>query len=103
MERTKESTLRALLAQMRAIAPGHDYAIEVWRPGDGWTRYRIEEKGGSRNISLYMRKNELEQWMRAFILGAESAIGGWSDQQPYCGAEARSRYDLAATTEGRGD
>lgn len=74
MEKTKVETLKTLLRVAR-ILTNRDLSIETWRPGDGWTRYRVEENGGSRNVSSYLRKTECEQWLRAFIEGAESALG----------------------------
>lgn len=74
MERTSTKTLQTLLKVARLLT-GRDLFIETWAPGDGWTRYRIEEDGGSRNVSHYLRKSECELWLRAFIDGAQSVLG----------------------------
>lgn len=75
MERTSIKTLQVLLRVMRTLDPKADYSIETWAPGDGWTRYRISGNHESTHVSHYMTKAECEQWMRAWILGAETVLG----------------------------
>lgn len=71
---TTNKTLEVLLKVARTLT-SRDLSIETWSPGDGWTRYRISENHESMNVSHYLTKGECETWLRAFIEGAESALG----------------------------
>ncbi len=71
MERTTTQTLKVLL-NVACKMTDRDLSIETWSPGDGRTHYRIAENNESVHVSHYMKKNECELWLRAFIKGLES-------------------------------
>ncbi len=82
---TSTKTLQTLL-KVAQVLTKRDLEIGKWSPGDGWTRYRVEEAGGSCNVSHYLTKGECEQWLRAYIEGAESALGREAVQARYAEA-----------------
>ena len=72
-ERTKTSTLEKLV-KVAAVLTQQTLELEAWNPGD-YKRWRVNSEGGSRHLSPCCRKSELEQWLRAYIAGAEEALG----------------------------
>lgn len=52
------------------------WSIGTWSPGDGWTRYRIYRKNEGIEVSHYMRKAELAEWINGFLKAASYAAYG---------------------------